>query len=319
MTQYVLSPNLLIDDLWVENINGINIDLFNKSVFRLDSRGVLQGDFIFSKISAGNIKFKTLADHKDFLTKSGNQTIDSSIKIKKIITTNLEAGKINGIDFKKSVATFGSIIESPTNIHNMIANHLHIENETKLETLRTSTHIIGTNSSDLMQRYNGKIKITGNVYITNLNLSPDAKLLLLGKEFDTNLKKYWTRTTEQKIDTQFEALNGITTPHLFANFINDVNVADYMIKTNKEPKPAKFYFENVKVKGNIILNQKYQHQPNIPKIQNNSLLTNGKFSIKGRKIYKRVLKIDNLKVEELRNKMGNKYLDPGMTEVVMGK
>lgn len=294
----------------------MNIDDFSKSVFRLDSRKILQGNFTFSKISAGNIRFKTLSGHKEFLTASENQTIESTLKIKKIVANTIEAEKINGIDFEKSVATFGSIINSPTNIHNMIVKNLQIENETQTE---TSKHIVGTNSSDFRQRYNGKIKLTGNVYIKNLKIQPQTKLLLSGETFDTNLNKYWTRNTEQKIDTQFEAANGMTTPRLFANFLNGVNVADYMINSNKTQKASKFYFENIRVKGNVILNKNHQHLPNLKEIQNTSLLTQGDFYIKGKKTFKTVLKVDNLIIRELNDKKGNDYLDAQITGVLIGE
>lgn len=66
--------------------------------------------------------------------------------------------------------------------------------------LKDGGHIMGTKMSDLLQIYSGKITINGNLYLSNLKLLPNAKLIVSGIEVNPNFTKiYWTKNTHQVI------------------------------------------------------------------------------------------------------------------------
>jgi hypothetical protein len=181
-----------------------------------------------------------------------------------------------------------------------VTHNLTMEGNVDRELLQfNNTHIVGTNESDFLQRYNGKIKIRGNLFLKNFDLGKSAKIEVSGTEFDTRLDRFWTKSTHQAIPTHFEAQNGASTPHLFTTLMNGVSVDDYMSNSTQQTKPAKFYFESVVVKGNVKLNPSKQHLPDLRRIQKDSVKVNGTFHIKGLKNYSSVLKVDNLEVNFL--------------------
>lgn len=57
-------------------------------------------------------------------------------------------------------------------------------------------HIIGTNESDLLQIYNGNVKIQGNLILKNLNFTEDADISMGDQKFP-DFNEFWTKSTDQ--------------------------------------------------------------------------------------------------------------------------
>lgn len=66
--------------------------------------------------------------------------------------------------------------------------------------IKDGDHVIGTNESDLLQIYNKKVTIKGNLHINNLLLQPDVKMRIKDEIFSYNIPdEYWTKSTNQVI------------------------------------------------------------------------------------------------------------------------
>ncbi|XP_063929204.1 uncharacterized protein LOC135141748 [Zophobas morio] len=303
--KYSFAENVKIDNLWVQNIDGVNFDEFRNSVFRIGHGDTIDGNLIFTQLQAKEMFFKTLSNQSSFFTTSTNQTVTSSITISKIFAENVKTTTINGIDFRNSVATFNdNTIIGPVSIkHLNVTNNLHLNGTVGREFLLINdTHIVGTNESDFLQRYNGNVTIKGNLIVKNFDLGKNAHIFVAGKEFDPKMEQFWTKSTQQTIHTHFEARNGMSVPHLFTEFINEVRVNDYLLNGTEQKKGSKFYFESVIVKGNVFLNSSEQHSPNFERIQKEGVRTNGTFVISGRKTYSNTLKVDALEISHLQTR-----------------
>ncbi|RZC34014.1 uncharacterized protein BDFB_000847 [Asbolus verrucosus] len=303
LIKYNFNKNLEIDNLRVETINGINFENFKNGVFRIGLTDNITGNLTFVSVEAKNMSFRTLSRKANFLTTSTEQTINATIKISKILAKNVKTNTVNGLSFKNAVATFDDSFTGPASIKNIeVKNNLEMRGKVDKRFLRMNrTHIIGTNESDLLQRYNGKVTIKGNLILKNLNLGKSAKIVVSDEDFNPKIDQFWTKTTQQVIPTHFEAQNGVSAPHIFTRFVNGINVDDYMLNSTHSQKFTKFYFEDVTVRGNVVLDPNEQHSPNLKRVQEESVKINGTFVIKGRKSYLSILKIDKLVVSQLNN------------------
>ncbi|EFA11168.2 hypothetical protein TcasGA2_TC004775 [Tribolium castaneum] len=294
------APNLTIGNLWVENLNEINFENLKNSVFRIGITDTISGNLTFATLDSTKIQFETLSQKRDFLTTSTDQTINSTITIPKIFTHDVKTATINGADFA-NLATLNGTITGPVTIKDLnIRHNLELEGEISPEFLQiNNTHIVGTHESDFFQRYDGRVKIAGNLYLRDLELGKSAKMRLSGAEFEPEMGRFWSKSGQQEIPTHFEALNGVSTPHVTTIFVNNVHVGDYMLNSTQQKRKTKFYFDNVTIGGNVLLNPDEEHSPDLRRIQEESVRINGTFSIRGRKTYKNVLKVHELELNRL--------------------
>lgn len=181
-----------------------------------------------------------------------------------------------------------------------VRNNLELDGEIKNELLLLNdTHIVGTNVSDFLQIYTGNVKIKGNLFLKHFNLGKSAKINISESEFNPDFDRFWRKSTQQEIPNHFQAQNGVSTSHVTTVFVNNVEVNDYMLNSTQQKKPTKFYFENVTIKGNVLLNPEEEHSPDLQRIQKESVRINGTFNIRGRKTYKNVLKVEELELNQL--------------------
>jgi hypothetical protein len=103
--KYIFDVNLKVDNLWVKNINEVDIERLKQSVFRFGITDSIDGSLTFTSVQAREMIFGTLQGKSNFLTVATDQTINSSLTISKIYTGSIKTKTINGIDFKNSVAT----------------------------------------------------------------------------------------------------------------------------------------------------------------------------------------------------------------------
>ncbi|XP_044256902.1 uncharacterized protein LOC123006464 [Tribolium madens] len=300
--KYNFAPNVTIGDLWVENLNEIDFENFKNSVFRIGVSDTITGNLTFPNLLSTKVRFGTLSQNQDFLTTSTDQIVNSTITIPKIFTHDVKTARINGANFT-NLATLNDTITGPVTIKDLnIRNNLELEGEIETEFLQiNNTHIMGTHESDFFQRYDGRVKIQGNLYLRNFELGNSAKILISGEEFEPEMGRFWSKSGQQEIPTHFEAQNGISTPHLTTIFVNNVHVGDYMLNSTQQKKKTKFYFDNVTIRGNVLLNPDEEHSPDLRRIQEEAVIINGTFNIRGRKTYKNVLKVHELELNHLNN------------------
>lgn len=63
---------------------------------------------------------------------------------------------------------------------------------------RGDEHVIGTNESDFLQTYTGKVKILGNLHLQNINFAFSSKPTVDDKEFIHDISQhYWLKSQNQ--------------------------------------------------------------------------------------------------------------------------
>lgn len=59
-------------------------------------------------------------------------------------------------------------------------------------------HIVGTHERDLLQIYNNKVRINGDLRLANVQMTQAARLFINGNEFNqASFDDYWLKTTNQ--------------------------------------------------------------------------------------------------------------------------
>ncbi|KAK9890079.1 hypothetical protein WA026_008891 [Henosepilachna vigintioctopunctata] len=301
------SPNVEIDDLVVEDIDGINWNNFKDSVFRYGDNPAINGNLKLKKFESNLLDLETLngVNIENFLTTSTDQNISSSISFRFIYTSNVTANTVNNISLPESVAFLRNpIIKGPVSIEDIhITGDLILNNYfNSSEFLKKNQHIVGTNESDLLQIYTGKIRIKGNLRVKNL-VALSSSSVLIGEEED-ELKPYfrdtyWMKSYNQIIPVHAEMQRGLTTPHLQTKLLNGFEIRNLMLNNSSKILPTIFAFENVTFMGNILLDDEKIHTPNLMKINAESIKNNGTFVIHGKKIFQDSSKIQNLSAERL--------------------
>lgn len=71
-------------------------------------------------------------------------------------------------------------------------------------------------------------------------------------------------------------LQGIVTPHLLTKVLNNVKIDQYMLNNNERSLETDFKFENVTIKGNVILSDAAHHRPDFNKLLKEAVQTTGK-------------------------------------------
>ncbi|CAH0562664.1 unnamed protein product [Brassicogethes aeneus] len=290
-----------IENLWVDEIDQINWDAFSKSVFRVGKTDTIEGDLTLTKFLTDRLKLKKLNGKPidDLLTTSTDQTVKSTVIFKNIFTQKSTVEKINDVPFDNFVFLKENV--KPT-IKGIVKIDKAVVNE-KLELIgdfadvymKEGAHIIGTNESDLLQVYNDEVHIKGDLYVSNLDIWDDTKLILSNENFNLDFKKYWNKSAEhQVIDVHVEALRGMTTSSLRTNLINNRNINQFMRNTDQPQAKTNFHFENITIAGNLILDDNQMHTPDLKKIDADGVKTTGSFNIKGKKTF-----IDTVRAEKL--------------------
>lgn len=197
------SPNVFVDDLIIKNVNNVNWEDFLNSVYRIGITDAIKGNLTFLDFKTENLSLKSLNNIStdNLFTTSTDQEIQADIEFKHIFTKDIAANSVNGIRLKEEAALVNStIIEGPVKMDKLIVNNdLEIIGDfDKSFLLKDGDHVIGTNESDLLQIYNKKVVIKGNLFVNNFTLYPEGKMRL-GDEFFSNdiPSKYWTKNTNQ--------------------------------------------------------------------------------------------------------------------------
>lgn len=92
-----------------KEINGIDWEQFNKSVFRIGRNLIVNGNLKINKLTVGNLKTKAIDGVKvnDFFTTTTDQIVNSTIHFRTVsIATNFNCNNINDLDIPKDALTF---------------------------------------------------------------------------------------------------------------------------------------------------------------------------------------------------------------------
>ncbi|CAG9816474.1 unnamed protein product [Phaedon cochleariae] len=304
LTDLNFDSNVTINNLQVKTINDINWNEFKDSVFRIGTDSTLTGPLHFSKIKTEHLNVEKLNEEavEDFLTKSTDQTIHSDIIFNRIFAGNISAQSVNGIKLSESAVWFGK----NDSIGPITIDKLNVENDLEISgkvddflILKDGNRILGTNESDLLQQYEGTVRIKGNLYLRNLTLQPNAKLYLSGNEVEPDIQNiYWSKSTNQEIPTHV-TVQGLNVPHVLTNVLNGVKFSQYMINSDTDTLETDYHFDKVIVNGNVLLHNNAVHQPDLDKLVKEAVKTKGSFMINGQKTYVDTLRAENLVTSKL--------------------
>ncbi|XP_017785532.1 PREDICTED: uncharacterized protein LOC108568764 [Nicrophorus vespilloides] len=300
---YEFASKLTIDDLIVEKVNNVDWKEFESSAFRIGRDQTIRGNLTIARVKTHDLSAKRLAgiEINNLFTVNTPQTIHSTLHFRNIQVPNVITDKVNGLNLKEEVATFGNnTIKSPITIKNIeITKYLHLNQSIdKSSNYYMDNPSISKNKKDF-QIYSGKVTIMGDVYLKNLNLET-AKLHVAGNEFNKDqFQQYWLKNTTQEIPVRFEALQGITAPHLSTEFLNTVPIRNYMVNDAEENGPTKYIFENATVTGNIIIDYNFQHTPDLLALSEKAVKLEGTYEIQGKKVFADRIQVDDLKVDQI--------------------
>lgn len=278
----------MVENLSIAEINGVNWDKLSKLVFRRGISSKITGNLRVNQFSVEHLKAKTINNIQvnDLFTTTTDQTVNSVIHFQSVdVGTNINSKNINGMDLQKE-----AVVVSPTNVTvvqgkfvTISCNFLYfsVSGPISIKNLKvygelyinSSKPVFSSNPTEhSLQIYHEKVKITGNVVVNDISLDAFAKLTVNGRPFQTNmLQSYWLKNDFQIIPVHTTFQNGASVPHLVTKSLNGINIDDYMIQNVNNAKLANFYFENVTVFGNVHLDQKKQHKPDLKAIDTKSV------------------------------------------------
>lgn len=127
-------------------------------------------------------------------------------------------------------------------------------------------HVIGTQSTDLSQIYNGQVIIQGSVKLRDAKMfSPKSRVIVGGKEIQQNISaNYWMKSTAQKLRGEsftlkrMEARKGI----VITSFLNKNSIKDFLIHNSKVAQGSvSLRFENAVAKKDV-----RGHKENFPSL-----------------------------------------------------
>ncbi|XP_060516237.1 uncharacterized protein LOC132695789 [Cylas formicarius] len=297
---------VIIKDLRVRSIDNINWNDFQNSVFKIGEDDAVEGNLTFTEIKAISADVGLVNGVKPavLLTKTTEQIVNSSIEFNYISATRIEAETVNEVSLKKSAALIGGndVIKGPVTI-----DKVFVEKDLELVGpidkslfLRDGDRLIGTNESDFLQVYKGKIKVKGNLHVTDLDVVNNATFLVDNKTFSPeDLNQFWTKSTHQTIPVHFEATQGMKVSHLETIRLNDIPMSNFALNREETGLKGRLYFENTIVKGNITTNKSDNNIPNLIQLDRETVKNKGSFVLKGKKTFLKKLKVRNFVTNEL--------------------
>lgn len=270
-----------MQNLKFKEINGVNWEKLRKSVFRRGINSRISGNLKMTQLSVNHLKIKTIAGFKadDLFTATTNQTIKSIVHFESAdIVKNLYCNNINGVDVERQAAIITpahvTVVDTPVSIRNLKAyEKLYINTSNP----GFPSNFSLTPEKEVLQIYHEKVKITGNVSVNKIFFDNLAKVTVNGKSFQIpDLQNYWLKNEIQVIPVHVTFQNGASVPHLVTSSLNGVNLDDYMVQGVDNAKPAQFFFENITVFGNVILNETGEHKPDLKAIDAGSVKNSGR-------------------------------------------
>lgn len=121
------------------------------------------------------------------------------------------------------------------------------------------------------------MKIIGNVVLETMSLEPLAKVIVNGHPFEISmLSNYWLINHFQIIPVHVTFQKGASIQHLIVRSLNNVDKGDYLLQNVDNEKAAHFYFENITIFGDVFLNPRSQHWPDLKKIESESIKYSGR-------------------------------------------
>lgn len=124
----------------------------------------------------------------------------------------------------------------------------------------------------VLQIYHEKVKIIGNVVLSNAFLDPFTKVTVNGNLFQISmLENYWLKNDFQIIPVHVTFQKGLSIPQLLTSKLNGIDVRNYMVQNVENKNAGNFYFENITILGDVFLNPQKPHWPDFRAIDNGSV------------------------------------------------
>lgn len=152
-------------------------------------------------------------------------------------------------------------------LKNLNVKEVDEENVQLAETIKTlKHHVIGTQTSDLSQIYNGRIEIQGSLRVKDVSMfSPRTQVVVSEKKVPQNITtSYWMKSLTQEIGVEtftlrkIEAANG----NFITSFLNGHPIREYLTTDGKASQaPVAVRFEKASVIGDV-----KGHKGNVPSL-----------------------------------------------------
>ncbi|XP_018332377.1 uncharacterized protein LOC108741903 [Agrilus planipennis] len=301
-------PNVLTA-IYTTNINGVSFQNLYNTTFQKGKTRRITGNVIVPKVNVDHVTAVTLLGNKveELFTTSTEQTVASSLQLKNVNANNLDVVLINNIDFNSEVATSeNNRIKGPISIDKIkIENDLLVTHENKNGEMKFKSreHIIGTRESDLLQIYDSKVIIKGNLYVQSLFIGNSTQILVRDDNFTENVinKYYWSKSLNQEIPVHFEALHGVATTSLTTDTLNSIAVNTFLLNNLDDKPVSNFVFENLTIVGSINFTNPSIQVKQLKQLDKEIVRSFGQHVIKGKKEFSKKLRIGSLTTNFINN------------------
>lgn len=255
-----------VEHLRVKTLNGFDVTKLMNDLYLKDNRTQIKGDlFVRSIFNVENL----FANHiksipvNNFMTTSTDQEIHSDTLISKFHASVINANAVNTEDISNfALINAQNFIEIPTKFMFLnVKENLNIKDgDVDVKEIQEfihliKRHVIGTESSDLAQIYNGRVLIQGTLTLSNMNIfSPKTKIFVNDLAIPQNITdNYWTKSTKQEIYVDnFVISNNAVMNGIITKSLNNHPVNNYLrIDNNEFQGEMLLRFENAVVEGEV--------------------------------------------------------------------
>ncbi|CAH1722500.1 unnamed protein product [Chironomus riparius] len=255
-----------VEHLKVKTLNRFDVTKLMNDLYLKDNKTKIQGDlFVRSSFNVENLfanRIKSIPVN-NFMTTSTDQEIQSDTLISKFHASVINANAVNAEDTSNfALINAQNLIEIPTKFMFLnVKENLNIKDgDVDVKEIQNfihliKRHVIGTDSSDLAQIYNGKVLIQGSLTLSNMDIfSPKTRIIVNDMVVPLNITdNYWTKSTKQEIYVDnFIISNNAVMNGIITKSLNNHPVNNYLrIDNNVFQGEVQLRFENVIIDGEV--------------------------------------------------------------------
>ncbi|XP_077291132.1 uncharacterized protein LOC143914706 [Arctopsyche grandis] len=299
----VVDNNLTVSHLFAKRINGINVTELMDSIYQRGIHGGIEGDITFlSNLNVTSLHTDLMENSKveEFMTKTTEQTVTSTIKIDRLLSKTINAKSINTLKLNDDVAIIGrkNVVKSPTTVFDLdVAKDLRLNCGSQNQSF---CNIIPTKPEDLLQMYNGPVTIVGTLTVPELRFTKHARMKIDEIPFHTEIESlFWMTDKSQVITSDVTFSKGISVPQISAEVVNDQPI-EKIYSTVNDRRNVSLLLKHVQVNNDVIVPENTQCSL-IKEIDRTAVKKIGTYHITGKKTFTDTVTVDNLNTEYMNN------------------
>ena len=237
-----LHSNVTFTKLNVKTVNGVNIDELFEELFIVGQNQRIRGNVTYGKsLRIYNLTVQTINGEpwEGYMTTITEQSFKKFF-LKSLHVDNLHAESIDGVPVSEAARI---------SRENVIKGQVKIAKLQVTDKLSVDSSLKVPESKPLQIYYN--VTINGNLKVNVLDLNPPTKIFLNGEQvhLDDTLESYWTKSTDQVIESDVAFENHLTIDHLKAKYLNGFSEEEFLY-TTVTTIPENFrnlHFKNVEI------------------------------------------------------------------------